>query len=129
MHRPDLNSAEAIDGFVDVFYARVLSDAKLAPLFVEVAKIDLTEHLPRIKAYWRKMLLGDTSYQRHMMRKHRAVDREHPLRGEHYERWLVLFELTLLEQHCGPHTQRAKSLARRVARNMRRNLEQCRSDT
>lgn len=126
MYRSDLDSAEAIDSFVDAFYARVLRDGTLAPLFVDVAKIDLTEHLPRIKAYWRKMLLGGTSYQRHMMRKHRAVDRAHPLRGEHYDRWLLLFELTLLEHHCGPLTQRAKGLARRVARNMRQNLEQCR---
>ena len=38
-------------------------------------------------------------------------------------RWLELFEATLAEEACGPFAERAKTLARRIAGNMRRNLE------
>lgn len=126
MALPDLDNPQHIDRFVDAFYARVLADPLLAPLFTKVAQVDLTEHLPRIKAYWRKMLLGDSDYRRHMMRKHRELDNRQPLTYEHYQRWLQLFEETLEKHHCGPVTERASQLARRVAGNMRRNLEQFR---
>ena len=124
---PDLDTPRAIDEFVDRFYERVLGDPLLSPLFLEVARIDLPVHLPRIKAYWRKMLLGDPAYRRHMMHKHREVDARSPLQGAHYARWLVLFEATLDERHRGPNAGRARSLARRIAGNMRRNLESTRS--
>jgi hemoglobin len=129
MQRPDLDSPEQIDSFVDRFYERVLADELLAPLFLDVAGIDLPEHLPRIKAYWRKMLLGDPEYRRHMMRKHRELDAQQHLSPEHYARWLELFEQTLEKHHSGPVTDRARELARRVAGNMRWNLEQFRSKT
>ena len=127
MQDRDLDSPAEIDRFVDSFYARVLVDPLLAPLFTDVARIDLQAHLPRIKAYWRKMLLGDTAYDRHMMAKHRAVDGRAPFTEEHYRRWVQLFEETLAAGFVGPLAERAQQLARRIAGNMRRNLEQCRA--
>jgi hemoglobin len=120
----DLDSPGEIGRFVDAFYARVLRDPLLAPLFLDVAGVDLRVHLPRIRAYWRRMLLGEACYQRHMMAQHRAVHRRRAFRGEHYARWLSLFEKTLSERYSGPYADRARCLARRVAGNMRRNLEQ-----
>lgn len=109
---------------VDGFYERLLRDPALAPLFLDVAVIRIHEHLPRIKAYWCKMLLGERGYQRHMMQKHRAVNGCQRFTAIHYERWLALFEENLDEGFCGPLCERARGLARRVAGNMRRNLAQ-----
>lgn len=125
----DLDAPGAIDALIDRFYARVLRDPLLAPLFTEVARIDVEHHLPRIKAYWRKMLFGDPLYRRHMMARHRAVDAQRPFEARHYERWLQLFETALDEGARGPVTERARMLARRIAGNMRRNLEGTRSST
>jgi hemoglobin len=122
MLRPDLDAPEHIDRFVDDFYARVLADPQLAPLFLDVAGVDLAVHLPRIKAYWRKMLLGEQGYRRHMMRKHRELDARQPLTADDYARWLALFEDTLNRGYSGPVSERARGLARRVAANMRQNL-------
>jgi hemoglobin len=125
----DLDSAAAIDAFVDAFYDRVLADPLLAPLFIDVAGISLEAHLPRIKAYWRKMLLGEREYRRHMMAQHRAVDAQARFRAEHYARWLAHFDATLAAGYRGPASDRAKTLARRVAGNMRRNLESTRASS
>ena len=57
--RPDMDSRESIDFFVDRFYERVLADEQLSPIFVDVAEVDLAIHLPHIKSYWRKLLLGE----------------------------------------------------------------------
>ena len=44
-HEPrDLNSPEAISELVDAFYARVLVDPTLAPMFMQVAAIDPVGH-------------------------------------------------------------------------------------
>ena len=71
--KPDLDSREQIDSFVDRFYARLLQDERLAPIFVDVAEIDLAVHLPHIKAYWCKLLLGEQGYRRHTMNIHRQL--------------------------------------------------------
>lgn len=127
MNSCDLDCPEHIDSFIDAFYERVLEDPLLAPLFLEVTGVDLRSHLPRIKAYWCKMLLRRAGYKRHMMQKHRSLDRRQRLDAAHYARWLSLFESTLDERFAGPLTERARYLARRVAMNMRRNIEQTRA--
>ena len=60
-----MDSRERIELFVDYFYSSLLQDEQLAPIFVDTAQIDLSVHLPHIKNYWCKLLLGDKGYQRH----------------------------------------------------------------
>lgn len=118
----DLDSADHIGVFIDRFYARVLADPVLAPIFVDVAGIDLSQHLPLIKAYWRKLLLGDKGYQRHTMNIHRAVNAKQAFDDEAFARWLALFRQTALENCRGPCTERALSIAGHIAHNMRQAL-------
>lgn len=115
---PDLDSADNIERMVRLFYGRVLEDPLLAPVFLDVAGIDLDEHLPLIAAFWKKMLLGDTAYDRNMVAKHRAVDDKSRLTGAHHERWLALFQANLDDHFEGPHTDRARLLAARIIDNL-----------
>src|SRR3546814_10901054 len=75
---------EAIDAMVESFYARVLVDPLLRPIFVDVARIDLATHLPRIKAYWGKLLLGQGDYRRNMVAQHQAIHARCALRSEEH---------------------------------------------
>lgn len=122
MQPDDVELTACIDAFIDAFYERVLADPLLAPMFLDVAQVRLLDHLPRIKAYWRKMLLGHDDYRRHMMLKHRELNARHTLSDDHYQRWLTLFEETLEKHPLGRVNERALQLARRVAGNMRQNL-------
>ena len=72
-HKPDLDCRENIECFVDSFYQRLLADEQLAPIFVDVAQVDLAVHLPHIKDYWCKLLLAEKGYQRHTMNIHRQL--------------------------------------------------------
>jgi hypothetical protein len=56
--KPDLDSPEHIRRFVHAFYAHLLNDEQLAPIFLDVAQIDLQKHLPLICSYWEKLLLA-----------------------------------------------------------------------
>lgn len=125
MAKPDLDNTAAIDCLVDAFYARVLTDPTLAPVFTEVAGIDLETHLPRIKAFWHKMLLGEPGYRRNMVLRHAAVHARFPLGQRHFDRWLALFVQTVDEGFAGPFAARARHLARTIAWNLARNLDAC----
>ena len=43
---PDLDSREQVERFVDLFYQRLLEDEVMAPIFLDVAGVELQQHLP-----------------------------------------------------------------------------------
>ncbi len=122
LQMPDLDSRAAVDRFVDAFYERMLADPALAPIFLDVAGVDLAVHLPHIKDYWSKLLLGERKYQRHTMNIHRAVHGKQALQPEDFQRWLAHFVGTVNEQFAGPGAERAKRIATTIAANMEKAL-------
>ena len=120
--RPDLDSRENIEFFVDRFYERLLADEQLAPIFVDVAGIDLAVHLPHIKDYWCKLLLGDKRYQRHTMNIHRQLHDKRPLQAGDFQRWLAFFTTTVDAHFAGERAERAKQVAASIAANMEHSL-------
>ncbi len=120
--QPDLDSPEHIRVFVESFYREMLADPQLGPIFTDVAAIDLQRHLPLIRAYWEKLLLGGRDYARHTMNIHRALHGKRTLTGPDFERWLELFEHTLDAGFSGPKAEQARNTARHIAANMHRAL-------
>lgn len=120
--RPDLDSRERIEFFVDRFYERMLADEHLAPIFVDVAEIDLAVHLPHIKDYWCKLLLGDNKYRRHTMDIHRQLHSKRTLQARDFQRWLSFFTATVDAYFAGERAERAKRVAAAIAANMEKNL-------
>lgn len=119
----DLDCREAIEHFVDLFYQRMLADEQLAPIFVDVAEIDLSVHLPHIKDYWCKLLLGEKGYQRHTMNIHRLLHGKRALRSDDFQRWLDFFIATIDENYAGERAERAKQVATSIAANMQKSLD------
>lgn len=119
---PDLNSREHIEFFVDSFYARLLQDEQLAPIFFDVAGIDLDVHLPHIKDYWCKLLLQERRYTRHTMNIHRAVHEKRALTREDFNRWLSFFVGAVDAHFAGDYAEKAKRIARSIASNMQQSL-------
>ena len=122
--RPDLDCRENIERFVDLFYQRMLADEQLAPIFVDVAEIDLQQHLPHIKDYWCKLLLGESAYQRHTMNIHRQLHGKRPLQADDFQRWLAFFSATVDDNFVGERAQRAKRIAATIAANMLKSLSE-----
>ena len=100
----------------------VLADPQLAPIFLDVAGIQIEEHFPRIISYWEKLLLGKTDYQRHTMNIHREVDAQQQFTSEDFVRWYALFEATANQSFAGDKTERAKRVAKKIANNMAQSL-------
>ncbi|MDX1589837.1 MAG: group III truncated hemoglobin [Oleiphilaceae bacterium] len=124
LNHGDLDNETSISALVEAFYGRVLEDPLLRPVFLDIAGIDLDSHLPRIKAYWRKMLLGHKDYQRNMVAHHQALNQHFTLQPRHFQRWLSLFEGTLDRHFAGPGADRARQLARTIIGNLQQRLSE-----
>jgi hemoglobin len=77
---------------VRVFYARAREDELLGPIF-SVAVADWDHHLAQITDFWSSMMLRTGRYSGRPMRPHLVL----PLKAEHFDRWLQLFEPTARE--------------------------------
>jgi hemoglobin len=121
-HRPtspepgrDLDTPEEIAEMVRRFYGSVAIDDVLGPVFNDVAKVDWSDHLPKLTAFWSRALLSIPGYQGNPFRSHLEVHAKEPFRAEHFERWLELFHETIDGGWAGEKAEAAKTLARNVA--------------
>jgi hemoglobin len=112
----DLDTPEKIAEMVRRFYADVAQDDLLGPMFNEVARVDWSEHLPKLAAFWCRALLGVPGYQGNPFRAHLLVHAQREFTPAHFERWLTLFHETIELGWTGPNAQRARDLADNVAR-------------
>lgn len=117
--KPDLDSSEHIQQFLSLFYGKLLADDIMAPIFLEVAGIDLRVHLGHIQHYWEKLLLGGNDYQRHTMNIHRALHAKRALTTDNFTRWLHFFTSSVDEAFAGPNAEQAKRVATHITENMR----------
>lgn len=107
----DIVSEADVRELVDAFYGKIQQDALLNPIFSDVAKVDWAHHLPKMYAFWNGMILGIPGYAGRPFPAHAVL----PVRGEHFSRWLHLFQQTVDERFAGQGAQRAKNAAASIA--------------
>src|SRR5690606_13538254 len=111
----DLDTPGEIAEMVRRFYADVAQDDILGPMFNEVARVDWSEHLPKLTAFWCRALLSMPGYEGNPYRAHLHVHARSAFARAHFERWLDLFPDTIDLGWEGPRAEHAKSLARKLA--------------
>jgi len=99
----DLDDETEIEELVRRFYA-------------DVARVDWSEHLPKLTAFWCRALLSMPGYEGNPYRAHQLIHARRPFTRAHFERWLDLFHETLDLGWAGPRVEQAKALASKVAR-------------
>ncbi len=129
MNKTDLDSKAHISTFLCSFYDKLLVDPVLAPIFLDVAGIDIRVHLGHIQSYWEKLLLGEDNYQRHTMNIHRALHGKRALSEAEFDRWLDFFVRSVDEGFAGPYAEKAKRVARHIAGNMKTRIVRNSFDT
>lgn len=112
----DLDDTGEIAEMVRRFYADVAQDDLLGPMFNDVARVEWSEHLPKLTRFWCRALLGMQGYQGNPFRAHAEVHAQVPFTMAHFERWLQLFGDTVEMGWVGPNVDRAMALAHNVAR-------------
>lgn len=111
----DITNRKDIERLVNEFYSKALVDEKIGHFFSEVVELNLAHHIPAICDFWEMVLLGSGSYKSNPMEKHFELHRKSPIGEIHFDKWLSLWEETVLKLYTGPKadeaTQRAKSIA------------------
>jgi hemoglobin len=111
----DLDDEMEIHELVRRFYADVAQDDLLGPMFNDVARVDWSEHLSKLTAFWCRALLSMPGYEGNPYRAHHLIHARRSFTRAHFERWLDLFHETLDLGWTGPKVEQAKALARKVA--------------
>ena len=118
----DLDTPDEIAEMVRRFYADVAQDDLLGHLFNDVARVDWSDHLPKLAAFWCRALLGLPGYEGNPIRAHLHVHQQHAFTPAHFRRWLSLFHDTVELGWTGPKADRALALAHQVAQVHGRQL-------
>ena len=121
--RPELQARADIEQLVDAFYTQAITDPVLGPVF-EAAQLDLAAHKPIIVDFWETSIFNANSYQRNAMQVHVDLNATVPLKGEHFERWLALWERTVDAMFTGQHAHNAKIRARSIGTIMQVKIRQ-----
>jgi hemoglobin len=121
--RHDIEDRADCERLVRAFYSRALVDPMIGWIFVDVARLDLEEHVPVIASFWETMLLGARSYSGGAFGPHAALHARAPLRAGHFERWLVLWRTAVDELFAGERAELAKAHAVRVGRAFHDRLQ------
>jgi hemoglobin len=115
-----MNNAAAITPatviqLVDTFYGRVRDDAVLGPVFEARLAGHWQEHMPRMVAFWTKVLLDTGEFQGNVFGKHMALN---GIDKEHFVRWLTLFKMTAIEVFGVDGAAPAILVANRIASSL-----------
>jgi len=116
--KTDIESEEDVALMVHTFYANVRKDEILAPIFNEHIT-DWAKHLQIMCDFWSTLLLYTRRYLNDPMTKHLSL----PIKQEHFEHWLALFQATVDELFEGNNANAAKVRAANIARIMQNVIE------
>lgn len=116
--KQDLTSRTDIELFVDTFYAKVVRNTLIGPIFTDVASVEWDHHLPVMYSFWETLLLNGRSYAGNPMASHAALNKTFPLRQHHFDEWVRILRETVDELFAGPVAEQAKARGTHIAQVM-----------
>lgn len=122
--KEDIQNREHIILLLGVFYERALRDEKIGYFFTTVKKIDMAHHLTILADFWEMVLFGGTDYSNNTIEKHMQIHQLSPLRDDHFERWMKLFNETIDTLFEGPVALLAKQRALSISTVMKIKIKQ-----
>ena len=129
--KSDIQNRKDIKKLVSAFYEKLLQDEEFKHIFLEVAKIDILEHLDIIVDFWKSVLFQAGKYKRNLVDIHLDLNQKYNygLNEKHFNDWLALFNTTVDELFEGEKAKGAKDRALSIATIIKMkidNLEQMR---
>lgn len=112
----DISSEEDICLLVHEFYGKVLKDEQLSPFFKD---LDFDVHMPKMICFWSFALLNEPGYTTNVVEKHLHM----PLRDNHFEHWLKLFNETIDEHFSGDIANQAKQRAQLIGWTIKSKIQ------
>lgn len=107
----------AIARLVERFYEKVRREPDIGPVF-NAAVHDWDAHKQLLTSFWSSVALRASSYRGNPMGAHRP----HPIRIEHFDRWLALWRETCVEELDESHAAQMIEYAERIGRSLKLGL-------
>jgi len=120
----DIENREDVKLLIHKFYKKVVLDPKIGHFFMHVIKLDWDIHIPIMVDFWDSILLGGASYKGNPMAKHIDLHKKEKLTPKHFDRWLSLWEQTIVENFKGPKADEAISRANSIGNLMQFKINQ-----
>ena len=117
----DISTPSDIKLLVETFYHDLVTDPLIGKFF---EGLDLEHHLPRIRAFWEMILLGQPGYTTNVTEVHLKLHQRIPMERVHFNRWLELFRSTVDHLFAGPNAEEAKMRALSIATVMLVKVQQ-----
>ncbi len=118
----DINNRKDIENLIDEFYRKVIRDDLIGVFFTEIVKLDWDKHIPIMYDFWESILFGNHEYMGNPMHKHISLNKMKVITDQHFERWLDLWQETLLENYSGEKADEAMMKARNIAAIMKAKI-------
>jgi hemoglobin len=94
---------------------KVRANDTIGYIFDEIIGNDWSHHLPVMYSFWEMVLLEKAGYMGNPVKKHVEIDSKIPLKKEHFDKWLELWNETTIELFDWPIAARAKDRAMLMA--------------
>ncbi|MBD3583688.1 group III truncated hemoglobin [Flavobacterium selenitireducens] len=112
---PDIQNRQDLELLLARFYDTLLQNPEMHRIFIDVAKIDMAEHLPTITDFWEQVLLHSGVYKKNVMQLHVELNEKAKLSPGHFQTWLKTFEAAVNENFSGENAEIVKTRALSIA--------------
>ncbi|RZJ70065.1 group III truncated hemoglobin [Flavobacterium sp.] len=120
----DIQSRKDLEFLLEKFYESLLEDEEMRRVFIDIAKIDLKEHLPTIVDFWEQILFQTADYKKNVMKIHLALNEKVGFEKTHFQTWLKTFDSTVNAHFEGENSEKAKTRALSIGTIMQAKLAQ-----
>jgi len=124
--KTDIRDRNDIQKLVAVFYEHLLQDEEFKHLFLDVAQVNMLDHLDLLIDFWESVLFQAGKYKRDPLQAHLDVNQKYHygLNDSHFNRWLQVFNETVDSLFEGEKATGAKDRARSIATIIKMKIDQ-----
>ena len=122
----DIQDRADIQQLVATFYEELLKDEEFKHLFLEVAEVDILEHIDILVDFWESILFQVGKYKRNLLEAHLEVHQQYHygLTDQHFKDWLSVFNATVDDLFEGEKAEAAKQRALSIAGIIKAKINQ-----
>lgn len=113
--KKDIRDINDISLLVNSFYDKVFMDETLGYIFKNTPGFSFDKHILVMISFWDTLLFGTLNYKGSPMIKHMDLNKNFPLKSQHFDQWLTLWEATINENFEGNFASGAILKAKNVA--------------
>lgn len=111
----DIKNRKDIESILWAFYREAIENPKIGVFFVEIAQINLKDHIPHIADFWEQQLFYSGSYKKNVLQIHQNLNLKKTMKKIHFDTWMDLFTNTIDQNFKGEKANLMKTRALSIA--------------